>query len=208
MDKKISVKYILIAGLLILTIYAVSNNFFKEEKIMEDKEAVVTEKMEVKEEVVEKDTSFSGVFNRNEVNLSSEDLTELPKGLINNSSMEILNLSYNQIETLPSQIQNWKSLKILDLEYNKMRSLPAEIGKLKNLEELDISGNGMTDLPAEVGQLSNLKVLRMSNNSFTGLPNELGNLKQLEVLDISGNNLDENAMNMINTEFPNTQIRK
>ncbi|PIO00619.1 hypothetical protein COT72_00085 [archaeon CG10_big_fil_rev_8_21_14_0_10_43_11] len=52
-----------------------------------------------------------------------------------------LDLSHNDIRELPDSILNWQSLRKLKLKDNKIETLNARILELKNLKELEISAN-------------------------------------------------------------------
>ena len=116
------------------------------------------------------------------LNLSNQNLTTLPKSVLQNTKLEILDISNN----------------------NLTGALPAEIKNLKNLRVLTANNNQMTGIPAEIGQLQNLEVLNLANNQLTGLPYELGNLKNLKLLDLSGNDYAEQDLTVIKSNLPST----
>lgn len=97
---------------------------------------------------------------------ANQDLTSVPKGIFNQTSLTGLDLSHNALSG----------------------ALPAEVRHLSKLRTLDLSHNNFTGVPAEIGQLSQLEVLDLSYNPITGLPYELGNLKNLKTLDLRGTN--------------------
>lgn len=121
-----------------------------------------------------------------------------------------LNLSNQQLQQVPEYIFEQTDIQELNLSNNKLSgSLQAEIRHLQNLVSLDLSDNMMTGVPAEIGQLQNLQYLNLSNNQLTGLPYELGNLKNLKTLDISGNEYAEQDLRIIQQSLPSdTEIIK
>ncbi len=109
-----------------------------------------------------------------------------------------LDLSSQNLNELPKYVVNQIDLESLDISNNNLSgALPAEIRQLKNLKVLNISHNQFTGLPAEVGQLNNLEVLDLSYNKLTGLPYELGNLTKLKTLILIGNNYSEVDLKII-----------
>ena len=100
-----------------------------------------------------------------------------------------LDLSGNQLTQLPPEITELKNLTTLNLSWNQLTQLPPEITELKNLISLDLSGNQLTQLPPEITELKNLTTLNLSWNQLTQLPPEITELKNLISLDLSKNPL-------------------
>lgn len=119
------------------------------------------------------------------INLARKGLREVPKNILDDSSVIVFDVSGNSLTG----------------------ALPAEIRKLTNLEVLNASNNNMTGIPAEIGQLSKLKTANFANNNLSGLPLEIGNLKNLETLDLRGNpNISRHDIGLIQPKIPNAKI--
>jgi len=94
---------------------------------------------------------------------------------------KVLDLSNQNLKQIPGYVFNETGLEELNVSNNQLTgAIQAEIRQLKNLKILNVNHNQMTGVPAEIGQLSNLQTLDLSYNQLTGLPNELGNLKNLK----------------------------
>ena len=123
------------------------------------------------------------------LNLSYNNLTQLPVEIGQLTQLTILNLSNNKLTYLPVEIWQLTQLTSLLLTTNNLTKLPVEIGQLTRLTKLDLQDNELTQLPVEIGQLIRLTTLYLSNNKLTKLPVEIGQLKQLTKLYLSNNKL-------------------
>ena len=103
-----------------------------------------------------------------------------------------VDLSSNQIAELPPQISNLMALKKLDIHDNCLTFLPHELGQLQNLNRVDLSRNKICKpLPDTFGSLRALVQLNANNNKLPsfGLNDEMPpNVGQL---DLSFNDLKE-----------------
>ncbi|MGA2914459.1 MAG: COR domain-containing protein [Sedimentisphaerales bacterium] len=123
------------------------------------------------------------------LDLSHNDIKELPAEIWQLTKLTELNLSNNQLSWLPAEIGQLTNLTVLYLYNNQLSSLPTEIGQLTNLTKINISGNQLSSLPAEIGQLKNLTHLDLGSNHLSEIPAEIGKLTNLTVLYLWGNRL-------------------
>ena len=133
-----------------------------------------------------------GVRNMNitYLDLSHENLTNLPKEIGNLTNLTYLQLDNNNLKSLPSSIGNLTKLRSISMEKNYFKTLPSQIGKLENLDYIDLSNNNLIKLPPQIGKLENLDRIDLSNNNLESLPSQIGNLKKLRVLSLGYNNLE------------------
>ncbi len=99
---------------------------------------------------------YEGFGNR--ITYISKNIKNLKK--LNN----ILELSYNQLTELPEDICSLTELTQLMLDFNNLNKLPNNISNLVNLELLWVSDNSLIELPEQIINLNNLKRLNLSNN--------------------------------------------
>lgn len=121
-------------------------------------------------------------------------LTRFPKTVLTRrdnaefwANLHVLNLTKNQLENLPVEIGKLVNLKILFLNRNELQCLPPAIGRLIGLLWLSLDHNQLQSLPAEIGQLMKLQKLSITNNRLFTLPSEIGQLQDLDQLFIEEN---------------------
>ena len=102
---------------------------------------------------------------------------------VNLSHLRELELSNNQLPELPASIGQLTNLEELSLYRNRLISLPPEIGLLGELEKLDLSNNRLTSLPRSIGSLINLEYLDLQCNHIIPWPTELINQLERQNLD-------------------------
>ncbi|MES2345673.1 MAG: leucine-rich repeat domain-containing protein [Chlamydiota bacterium] len=74
------------------------------------------------------------------LNLSNNDIRQIPKELGNLTQLENLDLSHNSIHELPSELGNLIHLKSLDLRNNRdLENVPETFENLNNLENFQVS---------------------------------------------------------------------
>ena len=124
------------------------------------------------------------------LSLKKRGLTTFP-GIAQAEYIETLDLSQNQLTELPPEICKLISLKTLDLGGNQLTTLPPEIGQLRRLQKVNLSENSLIEIPPEVGELVSLLSLDLRGNQLTALPPEISKLRRIQRLDIRGNHLSQ-----------------
>ena len=147
------------------------------------------------------------------LDLSNQDLTELPPKIWELTNLKELRLRYNQLTTLSPEIGKLNNLIRLDIGGSQLTTLPHEIGDLKNLrwfflrdnqlsylpseiwslpnleERLDLGNNQLTEFPPDIKSLTKLRRLHLDNNKFSKIPDEIGELESLINLYLGNNQL-------------------
>lgn len=139
-------------------------------------------------------STFGQLQKLKQLDLSSTNLKEFPKQVLEIGGLESLNLSNNTIETIPDDIAKLKKLKVLKIDNAGIKFIPYTIGQLDSLEELHLYNNFINEIPKEIGLLENLKVIMMgsyeaNHNQVRELPAEIGKLKKLEYIHLGNNKL-------------------
>jgi hypothetical protein len=142
----------------------------------------------------------------------SENLTTFPEAVFDLAeSLEILDLSNNNLSELPADLSRLKKLRILFCSNNHFTHLPEVLGQCKHLEMIGFKSNQITtvssdslptqtrwliltdnkigSLPEDFGRLVRLQKLALAGNRLTSLPGSIVNCRNLELVRLSANQL-------------------
>ncbi|CAN0443423.1 unnamed protein product, partial [Ectocarpus sp. 12 AP-2014] len=124
------------------------------------------------------------------LDLSFNQITELPAAVSNLSVLVSLKLRKNRLSAVPPELFSLESLSLLDLTGNAIRELPEKgLCAAVALKGLLLSGNRLSRLPSSVGSLHGLETLELSDNTIRSLPESIDGLKRLATLTVSNNGL-------------------
>jgi Leucine-rich repeat (LRR) protein len=148
------------------------------------------------------------------LDLSKNELEEVPKDLECAKDLIVLNLSHNNIDQIRQNLfLEVNGLKYLNLSYNKLDSIPSKCRRLIRLKHLDISNNPLemaqlrflpdlttlthvnlsntkrtkSNTPLNFEKLVNLIELNFSENDLVDIPECCFTLKNLKKLNLSLN---------------------
>lgn len=128
-------------------------------------------------------------------------------------TLEVLNLTGNQLSELPEELPRLRKLRVLFCSHNLFTHFPAVIGQCQSLsmvgfrenqiETIDeaafppllrwliLTGNRIAELPASIGHCHKLQKLMLSANRLSALPEELSNCQNLEMIRLAANEFEE-----------------
>lgn len=127
--------------------------------------------------------------NLTSLNLSNNQIKELPPSLNKMTSLAELIVSGNKLTEFPSAVccgNISTTLKFLDLSDNNIEILPWSFCKLSSIVHLKLDSTGLIMLPVNIGRLTHLQYISASNNKLRVLPMSLVKLR-LQTVDFSGN---------------------
>ncbi|KAJ9590157.1 hypothetical protein L9F63_016713, partial [Diploptera punctata] len=152
------------------------------------------------------------------LDLSHNNLKEVPEGLERARSLLVLNLSHNHIESIPHALfMHLTDLLFLDLSSNKLETLPPQTRRLANLQTLVLNHNPLghfqlrqlpslmsletlymrdtqrtlSNIPGSMDSLTNLRELDLAQNALPKVPEALYSLRNLRRLNLSDNEITE-----------------
>jgi len=156
------------------------------------KEIFEQKKLDFKNKSISKlPSEICALTNLEELDLTCNHLTALPKDFSKLENLVSLKLGSNNFDEVSSAIFNLKKLESLDFESNQIKTMPKEIGNLTNLIHLSFYHNQLHQVPEELGNLTQLKELDLSSNSLTHLPATIGKLIHLVYLNIWSNKIED-----------------
>lgn len=103
-------------------------------------------------------------------------------------TLEVLNLSGNQLSDLPDDLSRLHQLKVLFCSDNAFTHVPASVGRCPQLSMVGFKSNRISQLTAQALP-AELRWLILTDNALASLPDELGQCHQLQKLMLAGNRL-------------------
>ena len=113
------------------------------------------------------------------------------------ASLRKLDLSHQELTDVPSSIAGLKHLRVLDLSYNNLTSIPDFLLELPHLKTLAIGHNAVTSLPLNLATSSVKNLIADYNCIDFILPSSLTGLRKLI---ISHNRIN---IGIVRTVLPN-----
>ena len=124
------------------------------------------------------------------------------------TNLQVLNLSDNDLSELPTSICNMKKLMTLTVSNNQLRSFPDGLSQCNSLRTLDASHNQLRTFPDVLIRCSSLCILDLSRNQLMTYPADLAlHLSKLTSFLVHGNPLDVLHQQKSASHEPKTRCR-
>eukprot|EP00184_Porphyridium_aerugineum_P005084 CAMPEP_0184696272 /NCGR_PEP_ID=MMETSP0313-20130426/3623_1 /TAXON_ID=2792 /ORGANISM="Porphyridium aerugineum, Strain SAG 1380-2" /LENGTH=513 /DNA_ID=CAMNT_0027154869 /DNA_START=244 /DNA_END=1781 /DNA_ORIENTATION=- len=128
------------------------------------------------------------------IDLSRNHISSIPEELFKEAQLlrniQSLNLSNNNLTELPDSLVHLNNLTSLDISHNKLSKLPRCVFKMKKLEYLNVGWNNLQILPHDIFRcFPRLQYLEVQRNKLEALPEEFEAALSLVYLDASYNNI-------------------
>ena len=123
------------------------------------------------------------------LNLSGNQLTDLPPDMGRFKKLKIVFGSNNLFEHLPESLGDCESLEVVGFKATRIRHVAAQALPAK-LRWLILTDNAIEALPAGLGQRPALQKLMLAGNRLKALPEGLADANQLELLRLSANDFE------------------
>lgn len=158
-------------------------------------------------QVIELNLANNGIFNMKpiaqhleasmknlqELNISNNQLVELPKELAALEFLKKLDCSQNALAVIASEIfVGCCKIRILNVEQNNLSTLPDTLGKLNYLTMFHAAHNKLDSFPAALTSCIKLEHIDVTNNTIQKpLPKQFGALVNLDTLYLARNLLKD-----------------
>lgn len=140
------------------------------------------------------------------LNLSENNLSDLPINTNLLSNLETLFISENKFKDIPKSIKSLKNLKRLVIDMNELESIDIKINELQSLKYINLSYNRFTEFPKDLINLKNLIEIDIWYNEIKTIPYEINGLTKLTTINIKYNDLNEEYREKIQSLFPKIKI--
>ena len=124
------------------------------------------------------------------LDLSNNQLTELPESIASLTSLKILFASNNLFTTFPTVLYRCCSLKMIGFKANKIKEVPEQALPI-NTRWLILTDNLIEKIPDDIGRLQRLQKCMLAGNHLKTLPDSLQKCQALQLLRISANRLQQ-----------------
>lgn len=136
--------------------------------------------------------------NLKELDISENDLPQVPASVFKLDSLRRLWLVRNPIENLPADIAKLKALVYLNLDGTAVAQLPDALGELRELRFLRLNDTPVASLPESLGGLSNMRRLYARNTKLREVPPVLASWRSLEDVALDGTGIADVPVWLVN----------
>lgn len=131
------------------------------------------------------------------LDISHNNVTNVPDCCGGLQSVEVLNAQYNPLSEWPTPFCELRSLRSLDCSHCNIVAIPPHIDNLgETLISLSLINNRLSNIDSLLQGLPLLQILKLSKNQIQSLPSDLSWPEQLKHIELSENQLREIHSNM------------
>lgn len=142
--------------------------------------------------LLDSDENFWEIVPLTKLDLSYNEITEIPSEISNLIDLNTLKLRNNLISILNIKLFECSKLKYLDLTSNKLNSINNYFnGILSELQECLINENNLNEFPIFLINCYDIKIIELNTNKIRFIPQDILNLRQLIRLCLNNNSLEE-----------------
>lgn len=145
---------------------------------------------------------IASLKNLETLDLEYNNLKAFPLPILQLPKLKVLNLSQNQITELPKDIAKLTRLEELQLGANEFKTFPSSILKLTELKTINLSRNHLSELPKGLLKMPKLEVLYLPHNNFVKFPQVLKKMSTLKDLSLYDNPISEEEYESEIKEMP------
>ncbi len=122
----------------------------------------------------------------NELVVAGLRLVEFPKACLEMETLTSVDISSNDLTEIPYEIENMRGLERLHCGNNSIVQVSSSIAKLPRLSFLDLRSNRLHQLPQAIKDCPALASLLLDRNSFTSVPSSMLMPPALKLLSLAG----------------------
>ena len=124
------------------------------------------------------------------LDLSGNNLSDLPKEITKLTKLKILFLSDNNFTVFPEILGNFPLLEMIGFKNNQIHAI-SEFALPTNTRWLILTNNRLESLPTSIGKCHRMQKLMLAGNQLKALPVELKECRNLGLLRISAHWIEE-----------------
>jgi Protein kinase domain len=124
------------------------------------------------------------------LDLSGNELCDLPSDLHRLKKLRIIFCSNNQFSHLPEVLGQCENLSMIGFKANKINHIPEIAIPTRTLRWFIVTDNALKKVPNALGECAKLQKLMLAGNQLTTLPTRMANCQELELLRISANKFE------------------
>lgn len=125
-----------------------------------------------------------------EIDLSRNQIAEIPNSALGLVALKTLRLNNNRLKGIPSSFAVCTDLTMLNVSHNRLQHIPYAINGMRELRHAFFHNNDILFLDGPFDGCTRLVSLNVSQNNISDISSKLSFCKMLQNIDVSFNNLE------------------